>query len=78
MCLKFLFHGFRKMPERHTLWRIEDFTTAETRDCEYGASLGEIMCAWEPTSDGRRSQKAELPTRIPPPSEIHLANPGDD
>jgi hypothetical protein len=78
MCLEFLFNGSRKLPESDALGWIEHLTTAKTCNRKYRAGLSKMMCARESSTDGGSSQPTELPARIPPFGEIHLADSCDD
>jgi len=78
MRFEFFLHGLGKVPEGNALWRIEDFTTAKSCDCEYGARLRKIMGAWKSSPDRSSPKATELAAGIPPFGEIHLTNSGHD
>jgi hypothetical protein len=48
-----------------------------SRDSEDRTGLGEVMGAWEPSAQGHATHSTELPPRMPPFREVHLAEAGN-
>src|SRR5262245_59484730 len=75
--VEFLLEPLRKAPEGHTPGRIEQLGTPVGGNRENGTGLSEVVRPGKASSQGRRSDVGELPSRVPPLREVHLAEAGD-
>ena len=67
-----------KPPKRDAIGRVEDFVAPMGCDRADGACLRKMVSSGKASADRRSPERAELPSSIPPLSEIHFAKPGND